>query len=225
MSRSCCPECNARRGLATYPNGQWCHACHTKFNSKSLVSRVRLVSNTINLNNLEEASLKNCPWLLQYHITSEYIKTFNICYDRYYNRIVFLFNNNKSAWSRSLNPKDKNKWLFLGEKSLYYIYTFWPISDILLVEDIVSAIRISKYKNVLALGGTNFHSNNIQNHLLKAQKLIIWLDGDVAGKLATEKIYRHYKSFKEIKIINTLKDPKCFTDTDIKQLLIPEEIT
>ena len=94
------------------------------------------------------------------------------------------------------------------------------LDTLVICEDPISAVRISQYKDCVCLGGTNFSSSNSLVPLfLKYKRLTAWFDGDLAGIKAAEKFRKHFKLIKPIKIIRTKKDPKCYSPTELKEIL------
>ncbi len=225
MSRSLCYNCNARRGVAEYQNGKYCHGCSTFTPYKSILNVCKVEKNSkTSLSAVEETQdfpIKARQYLLQYGIITRYINKYHISWSSNYNRIVFKSPTSKYKWLRSLDKNTKNKWLLVGNKEneLFYWDNFKTFNDLVIVEDQISAIRISEFKPCVALGGTNFSSHLLIPLFLKYGRLVVWLDGDTAGRVATEKFRKKFKLLKEIKILFTSKDPKCYTDTELQEIL------
>jgi hypothetical protein len=219
MSRSLCPDCGANRGLATYNDKSYCFSCHKLTGYKSLFKFNRK-QNTIDIPNDLDCNLPSnvLAWLRQYYITDEHITKHNIKWSPGLQRIVFLYNDNKSAWARSIKVT-RNKWLHLGKKEIkYIIYKHQQEFNerVAIVEDVISAIRVGDYITCIANEGTSI-SNDLS--LGMGIKAVTWFDGDLAGRVAAEKFRYRYKLFMDITNIESRKDPKCHTPTEMREIL------
>jgi 5S rRNA maturation endonuclease (ribonuclease M5) len=157
-------------------------------------------------------------WLSLYGITADHINRYDLFWDPTSERIVFPYEN-KFAWMRSLDKNQKAKWLRVGEKGILAHYRNSSERKVVLTEDIVSAIRVADFSNVICLGGTSAKKDQIAPLLNLYDEIIIWLDGDVAGQRGAEKIRNQLKLTKKIRIVYTAKDPKAHTTDEIKKIL------
>ncbi len=118
MSRSKCPKCGAGRGLATYDNGDYCHACSYKEHTRHLIDYEK---NSEVVRNMElptrdltiEMPKEKEIWLQKSYITKQQIEDNNIFYSIEYNRICFpryVDDIMVSAWLRS-TEQVKDKWM------------------------------------------------------------------------------------------------------------------
>lgn len=219
MSRSLCPECGARRGLARYEEGEYCYACKYRNNNKSLIK----IDNSMKEQDIEIGNIPNEAklWLLKLGINDEIIKKRNIKWSVNYERIVFYYYD--FSWLRTLDKTRKDKWLFKGERNdrMYWLDNIKNVftDNLVITEDVISCIRVSEHCDCVALGGTNVYNKNLPNILNNYKQILVWLDGDEAGRKAAEQFRKRYKLTHNIKIIKTLKDPKEFTDNEIKDIL------
>lgn len=240
--REPCIECGASRSLQTFDDGQYCHACHKQFKNKKLVTKKqekKILEMPKNINaglNCVESS-EALIWLQQYYVDRHKAIKYSIHWSKEYQRICFLYNENKSCWMRTLDKTKKDKWVFVGEKALYFVRKVHGNSNstryysnyaLIITEDVVSVIRCSEFCDSVALGGTNIEpsvgkgSNKVNillPILLQYDKIIIWLDGDTAGKTAAQKFYNRYKHLKNITIVNTKSDPKTHSPKIMRALL------
>lgn len=103
---------------------------------------------------------------------------------------------------------------------------------VVLVEDFISGIRVNNHADCIPLLGTSLKKYMIED-ILAHGKIVIWLDGDEPGQKAAKKIYKtlcdtikyrtklnafNHKKYK-LSIVTTEKDPKEYTDSEIKQYL------
>lgn len=144
-------------------------------------------------------------WLWRYHLDFPMLKLHNVGWSPYYKRIIFpvyntelLDNEDKATqvigWfgrdivSMSKTEREKNncpKWLIQKSKGLSSFFYHIPSSSktIILVEDVVSAIRVSNASGhqTLALGTTFIPLELVIR--LKDFEVVLWLDGDMRGKM------------------------------------------
>jgi hypothetical protein len=115
------------------------------------------------------------------------------------------------------NPKYRNA-RQVGIKSIYFRRNQETSNNLVIVEDILSAIKVGRYCNSLALLGS-YVPDDLITKLQKYEKIFIWLDYD---KLSSS--YKYAKRIKAltglpVKVIITKEDPKYINDTAIKQHL------
>lgn len=92
---------------------------------------------------------------------------------------------------------------------------------VVIVEDQLSAIRLSKYVTAIALLGTNLNSSRVHEILsAKARDYYLWLDGD-AFNLAVKYALR-FKGEIKFNITKLTKDIKDLDEEELKQLLTEE---
>lgn len=163
-------------------------------------------------------------WLNKYNINWSYLGDL-FFWDNKSRRWIFPYG--KFAWMRSIDPEVKPKMLYAGKKedqTLYYLKTIFDPVSLIIVEDIISCIRVNEFQDCIALCGTSL-SEKKKEELLKIikktkyQNVILWLDGDQAGRKGAEKLRKELKSYIDIRIIRTKKDPKCFSSKEIKEIL------
>ena len=114
----------------------------------------------------------------------------------------------------------KAKWLFVGDKSkLWLLKSKSNVHNALvLVEDVVSALKIQRLSDVVCLGGTSLPIEVVLN-LFHYSQIILFLDGDMAGLKAAQKIRNQLKLFVPVRIIYAKKDPKDHTYEELEALL------
>ena len=156
-------------------------------------------------------------WLFKHHLSKEDLDNYVVMYSTKLKRIVFPIAGGFVA--RSVT--DKPKWLSIGKGEQRIIYGA-PTNktSIVLVEDIVSAIRVaSAGYNVMALFGTSLHEQG--KHLIVGDDeitgVMVWLDADATGKAT--KIYKDLSLYKDTQVIYTEQDPKEYTGIEIRDIL------
>lgn len=209
----------------------YCHRCKHTNKQKSLITETKRKKwYPVPLGRLGILNIESAKFLNKFGLT-----LFSNCFwSEYYNRLVFPYKN--FAWMRDVSDNPKVKWLYAGkpeDQTLYYLTTGYfdqnincfdnQSAELVICEDVISAIRIFEYSDVIALCGTSLSKNKkeeLKQLLPYYNNLIIWMDGDIAGRLAAQKLRNSLKLYiKDIKIIYTKKDPKSYDSNTIKQFL------
>lgn len=219
-----CPKCaeegRDKRGdnLAVYENGAYCFSCGYYSSTNTNVNLPRRKDKDISLPEDVTTKLPIIAeyWLDQYEITSEEIKQNNLLWSSSKQYLIFpiFIENNLEAWlGRYFGDKNEHpKWITYGiNNSLYYINysrTSTNVSSIVLVEDIVSAIKVSRFVNCMPL----FNAHISKQRLAKLQELgytdlFIWLDPNKRKESLHYADWANLYGFKT-KVIFSDKDPK-----------------
>lgn len=163
-------------------------------------------------------------WLLKY-LTPDQIKEYHIGFSPSLNRIIFpLFKKDKLVYwqGRYINwdnkyktPKYKN--IRASKDTLFAIRN--PSSDVLvLVEDIVSAIKVSQHANVVSLLGSTLDDQKILQWSKFFRVIIVWLDYDKA-EYSLNKTFRYKKFGLNVRSCLTKLDPKEYSFRTMKDYL------
>lgn len=88
----------------------------------------------------------------------------------------------------------------------------------IVVEDILSAIRVGKHTNCYSLLGTKITPAQAAE-LSQYDCVVTWLDGDRAGKRGAYSIRRTLSTLTDVANIATDKDPKEYSDVQIREIL------
>lgn len=198
-----CPECakhgNDRSGdnLAIYSDGHtYCFRCGFGSRRTRIAERVERCEEAIVLPADVDTELpyEARKWLEQYHLSRvDFIKN-HVMWSERYSRIIFPYFDQTGllAWQGRYIPCGKNK-VEVNGKSPAKWYSQGLIHEIIhpinvnnreavLVEDIISAIKVSKVKGAIPLFGSSISGK----HFLRLKKIVdrvwIWLDPDMRPK-------------------------------------------
>ena len=176
-------------------------------------------------------SLDARGWLLKYGVTEQEIKNNGIVYSPSINRLLFplYMDGDYIGWQgRSLAkdgdvPKylttvDSNR--LIGNCGLYRSRACQDTG--VLVEDVISAIRVSRQVDAIALLGSHPTPEVINWIASRYKNIIIWLDNDKPEVIKQQnKLLSLFKVLVSgrVEIVLTDKDPKDHSDTEIKRLL------
>lgn len=198
-----CPECarlgndKSRDNLAVYSDGHaYCYRCGYHTGRKTISKPIERDTPTIALPSDVSSQLpyEAKRWLDQYELARLDIQQHNIMWSEHWSRLIFPYFDNTGliAWQGRYIPCGKNntevngkapaKWFSQGK--IHEI--IHPIKvqscEAVLVEDIVSAIKVSRHKGAIPIFGSTISPK----HFLRIKTLIdrvwIWLDPDMRTK-------------------------------------------
>lgn len=130
---------------------------------------------------------------------------------------------------RGVHPDQKPK--YLNQMGQYndgkYFHSDWSIpkvkeyDPIIITEDILSAIRVgSSYRAISTLG--TYLSPKVALEAVRAsegQPVLIWYDGDSAGKKGAIRAYNQLSSMTDCKILTSEHDPKTYGKDYIQEFI------
>ena len=162
-------------------------------------------------------------WIKKYGIYNEEIREHDILWSQSQEQLIFpIYNDNyyTIAWqARNFRPNSK-KYLTYGKMDeILHILGLTKHSnpDIILVEDLISAIKVSRYYRCLPLFGSACSKDKLSRIRRYTDHVRFWLDSDKLGssiKMAKVAAQLGMKT----SIIHTQKDPKETSPQDILQL-------
>lgn len=91
-------------------------------------------------------------------------------------------------------------------------------SGVVIVEDILSAIKVSTVQSVIALLGTKLNNYTLSK-ISNFSEAIIWLDGDNAGINGSYDIKKSISLLCEVRAVVTTLDPKKYNSQEIQEIL------
>lgn len=221
-SRQPCDYCGSSDALTQYDNGSYCFSCH-RSDKNSLPGDYDVELRTPhNLHVFPEDFTNELPdkvkaWLYVHHFSPNDIIWHDIGWSDCYQRMIL--HQHRQWWEgRSFNKDSKVKYLSASKKHPWtYLHHYQ--TGIVIVEDIISAMRISKYSNVIALRGTSLNEEHRRIVVANATNFKIWLDSDKAGTDAARKMRKHLELFGDVQVISSEKDPKCYSNGEILKII------
>lgn len=144
--------------------------------------------------------------------------------DAYQRIIIPFFSEEEDFWiGRSVHPnQDKKYHCPAGQKYYPYMYNSRVEYDrLVLTEDVLSAIKVGKSEPLHAWALLGTFKPKVLEYIkqLSPNKIIIWLDGDKAGILGARKLFNDLSLKYDCRIIQTEKDPKCYSIAEVRELL------
>jgi len=176
-------------------------------------------------------------WLLEAGMTKELILKNNILYveheivpaydDSYsielHNRIILpyiAFNGIEDEvvfyQARSVDPLERRKYITVGLRQAFYsnqnIDLELPSTkEVVIVEDILSAIRVGEYVDAIALCGTSMGDELIRKVKDNYEEVMVWMDNDAPGIKASNKIVKRLRLYckKVVQIKHKVDTKRC----------------
>jgi DNA primase len=173
-----------------------------------------------------EIPLAGRLWLYKAGITEQCWRKNNIGYSEVLQRVVLPVYNQDGelVWlqCRAIHSQQKPKYLQPSRDRSTVIFSVSPDRDdnerVVVVEDILSAIRVGKHIRAISLLGTKI--TTAQAAMLGHYKRVTtWLDSDEAGRRGAYKIRRTLGLITEVDNIVTKLDPKALSDKEILEEL------
>lgn len=242
-----CTDCGSSDALAEYEKNTYCFSCGQSRSTSTEKSFFPVIEDLDNDGNTSlrmpstsssRLSRAATQWLLSHHIYEDLREKYNIrsvAYDNVNgitlkNRVIIPSYEEDGTLAfyqaRALDEDDGPKYYTIGNKE----YLFWsrsgdpyPCKDsIVLVEDMLSAIRVGEFTQSVSLIGTSINEKQLLQIVKNYAIIIVWMDGDSAGQKAATKLMKKF-SLVSSKVFNivTRQDPKCLYDGEIKRHLAP----
>lgn len=165
-------------------------------------------------------------WLYTAGITPSTWKAYNVGYSESLDRVILPVYNDQGnlEWyqCRALHKGQKPKYLQPArnrDKVMFRVYRDKKdLRKLIVVEDILSAIRVGKHINTVSLLGTKITTSQAAE-LGKYKEVTTWLDSDKAGRQGAYKIRKTLGLITDVSNILTALDPKELSNKQIKEAL------
>ena len=228
-----CPKCGSKDNLGDYDDGsQWCFGCHyyvPPSGMKRYQRALRREETTEKWGNIQmpsDATYRidelHLTWLRKYSITFSEIIQFGIMSSKSHGLLLPIFNKNsevlffvnrpfKDGYAKSLDNGKKPFVVFPHRKEQRHV------STVVVVEDYVSAIRVSRYFNCLPLFGSNLSTAILLRLKKQFDHVIVWLDPDKTREAIKQAL--RYSTVVQTSVIRSEADPKETADEQIINLV------
>ena len=232
-----CPKCHSRDNLGVWEDGStWCFGCHAytpptktieNLKRRLLISKTPLKGGVLLPDDAWGAIPKVAlEWLAKYGLLKAEIEKLNVLYSQSKDLLIFPFfdaEKNLIAWQGRYfgSNKEYPKYVTYGAKDMLSMFPGPAKSNtVSVVEDVISAIKVSRVQDTIALLGS-YLSLKTANRLARSyDHLVIWLDPD-KYKEAVEAQERLSPIFKSVRVIYTEKDPKEYNHEQIQNFIRP----
>ena len=237
IRREQCPRC-AKQGrdrhqdnLTVYPDGhKFCFACGYHVPA-SVISRAR---NRLDDYRIKEVNRRLLPtdvilatestraisYLLQYSLGISDIVKYNLLWSED-KELLILSTDNWWCGKYLGNNPEHPKSLFYGYKFQEPLFVFNQTeknqNKVILVEDFISAMKVSKVCPTVCLFGTHIPLELIISLSKRFSKLGVWLDMDKARKSLVDNRRALELGFESVRSIITNEDPKVYNEDFINE--------
>jgi len=240
LSKERCPACaelgndTTADNLAVYSDGHtWCFACGYSRIGNIVRSFIARNTTTIPIKHnvfLPSDSDTDYPrrsinWMLQYELDKNDMMKHHILWSESKQRLIFpIFSEDKllAYWGRYFGEGAEPKWKGLGAmRDIFHFIGSPSYKKVVLCEDIVSAIKLSRFCTALPLFGTHIGVDRwkrLRSILPKESQVILWLDPDMYSH-STKQAYLGQQYGINTDIILSKKDPKEHRLTEIEDYL------
>lgn len=178
---------------------------------------------------LPEAAIE---WLASFELGKRDILIRGMMWNNYFQRLLIPIRTKVgelvASQGRDIFGKTQMKWLTFGNPIPYYTPYNMNYKDrspaipdtLIIVEDMISAIKLDRYAPTVALLGTSLPKDKEAFIAqLPYKKAIVWLDSDSAGRVGAQKAIKTLQKYFRIRQIITDEDPKCIKHERLKELL------
>lgn len=235
-----CPSCGGghkTKPFCLYENGWFCFSCgYTKAADRGYSIQVRLPlipEFPDACPDFSKFSLEAQLWLTKYNIDEKATKEYGIYYC---NDNSLILTNNKEG-EQLFYQKRNMKERFITSYGTKRPHLLAGVGDLLvIVEDVISAIRVHQAGfSSICLWGTKLSYEDLCDWFKKYDKCLVWLDNDKekqtnSGQEAAAKIIKMGTSVlknkygfsigsKEIVNVVADEDPKCYSNTSIREFI------
>lgn len=227
-----CPNCGSRDNRAIYNDGsEWCFGCGTPKSAKisPYVTESRDDNAEVDIRLPHDASHDyNDPglsWLLKYELTIPELIKHNVYWSQIKQQVLFAFYESEGVLgayqARNFSPGSKSKNYNKGDLStilpIYHHNDHSQSKVLVLVEDPVSAIKISRYSDAMPCLGSSLPTSKINALARLYGAFLVWLDGNMYHN--AQKIAMKFELLgSDATVVYTPNDPKDYSDKEIKHL-------
>lgn len=233
--------CGSSDAMAEYQNGFYCFSCkkskkksYGEILDKSINKTFDELIFASNFNKKASKNITELPkdlidipincqyykWLRKYWPQSNFPSA--IKYSPEHDKLVVLLGSD-NFFIRGNNPKYTR---LVSEYTSDFTPNLLNMDSLTIVEDIFSALKISRFVSAYCLFGSSMSStlmrtiDDLQAFYIERIKVNVWLDKDSAGIKGSNKIVKTLQNFGiNVKQIFTDKDPKECTEEEIKKVL------
>ena len=161
-------------------------------------------------------------WLRKYGITDQEIQQNHFGWSNKYESLVFpvfdCFGNLLMYQNRYFGSEVHQRYHTSGMPDLVYHVNGGGGDSIVCVEDLLSAIKVSRITQAMPLWGSTLSMQRLRTLGERFTNLVIWLDKDKAG-YAIKRAQAAKPFFDDVRVIVTDLDPKQYSTEEIQMWL------
>jgi Zn ribbon nucleic-acid-binding protein len=232
-----CPKCGSKDNLGVWEDGhKWCFGCGY------FVPRDGVALNEIENRILKHHKKKNKyhdltlpadftrdlpvvarQWLNKYGITQQEIQQYGFGWSQLHERLIFPAFDNDGSLSfyqgRAFSDTpDKPRYSTQGYGEDVFHFVGSPSLSVVLTEDVISAIKVSRQAYSMPLWGSHISTERALRLSRLVKEVKIWLDKDKA-QYAIRAKDRILPYFQSVQVIISELDPKEYSNESICEFL------
>lgn len=230
-----CEHCGSRDNKAVYTDHSYCFGCqHIEFFTYHNRRIDGVKDTTAKIVSLPEDIVSTIPaiadsWIKKYDLTLRELYEARVVWSEYRQLLIFPYFDDKGhlwGWQGRYfgndpkHPKWTGKGAFKEQIKVHGDLTRCKESSIIIVEDIISTIKLSRIYNTTCLYGSYIDINKYCNiyNIYKPSKYIIWLDKD---KEKESRLFSLQFNKLDIpsEVVSTERDPKEYNTLEIKEII------
>ena len=222
-----CPKCGSKDNLGRYTDGSaYCFGCsYTERTNKYVPEQPEdNVQRPVKLPNDASTQFEKEPldWLAKFQITDQERLRYRMLWSREKQQLIYpLYGKDQSlvAWqARNFNPKAKGKYFSQGKIHDVLYFCGKKTTPIILVEDLLSAIKIGRIGIAMPLFGSEASTHLLMRLKDHCKAVIVWLDSD-KWKNSHDIVKRAQSIGLPAMSVFTNLDPKEYNDEQIRYFL------
>lgn len=238
VEHSSCPSCGSRDNLGVFTDHEYCFGCgyilfynYLRRKELNIPEKQSIVSLPTDIVPYIPAIAGN--WLKKYELTTQELIKHRVVWSEYRQLLIFpYFSEDNYLYgyqgryfgTDKTHPKWTGKGNFKEHVNVYLTNT--TNKCILIIEDIISSIKLNRLYNTSCLFGSIIDINKYISiyKKYKPNEFIIWLDRD-----KRKESYLYSKELNSLgiptRVMSTPKDPKEYTTEEVKEIIELKTIT
>ena len=230
-----CPECRklgndrSHDNLAVYSDGHChCFRCNYHTGRKHITQAIEQPKSRIVLpaDVTTELPYEAKQWLEQYQLSRLDLMSNHVMWSEHWSRIIFPYFNETGllAWQGRYVGKETDKAKWFSQGKIHEIIHPVKVTNrtAVLVEDIVSAIKVSKFTGAIPIFGSSVNAKQILRLKTVVDRVWYWLDPDMRSKSVKMANLSTLLGLPACVIFSD-KDPKEHTHDEIKKYLTKDQ--
>ena len=233
---ACSFGCGSSDGMTEYDNGRYCFSCQSYSNKKVIWQENKLAKqesrmrDEVFIADPKQFPLSVLRWLSNMYIYDKQIEKIGIKAVRTHSSeklilpIINWDGDPIGYQDREFKYERGAKWLTVFYKD-DTVKLSWHLGEnpksrtLVVTEDILSAVACSTITPSVSLLGTSVTDKSFNELIYYARacydKVVVWLDGDTPGRVASAKLVNRIAQFCYVKSICTKLDPKKYSPSEI----------
>lgn len=226
-----CDNCGSSDALTDYVDHTFCFSCHNyvpihkerSMFEQNIEVYLEKEDPVLPEDLCDKFSAEAMLWLWKYKVTPKLIEKYHIKYYPQWDAIVLPYYSKDNELLfyqvRCIRYNMGPKYQTFGQKQLFWSKDSPKRDFVVIVEDIISAIKVGEVAQTVSLLGTSLKDRDMLTLATRYDTIVVWLDGDKPGRRSSRKLVKKLSLMVNVIEINTRDDPKCYETDDIIGIL------